>query len=49
MCIRDSFSLLPSEYTLSLFTQPAGALFALALVAALFAALGKKDIETGGK
>jgi len=44
-----SFSLLPSEYTLSLFTQPAGALFALALVAALFAALGKKDVEIGGK
>lgn len=44
-----SFSLLPSEYTLSLFTQPAGALFALAMVAALFAALGKKDVETGGK
>jgi len=44
-----SFSLLPSEYTVSLFTQPAGALIVLAMVAALFAALGKKDVEMGGK
>ncbi len=44
-----SFGLLPSEYTLSLFTQPMGALLVLAVVAALFAALGKKDIEMGGK
>lgn len=43
------FSLLPSEFTLSLFTQPAGALIVLAMVAALFAALGNKDVEMGGK
>ncbi len=44
-----SFSLIPSEFTLSLFTQPAGALIVLALVAAIFAALGKQDAELGGK
>ncbi|HSL87240.1 MAG TPA: Rnf-Nqr domain containing protein, partial [Bacteroidales bacterium] len=44
-----SFSLIPSEFTLSLFTQPAGALLVLGLVAALFAALSKKDVEMGGK
>ncbi|WP_312654426.1 Rnf-Nqr domain containing protein [Proteiniclasticum sp.] len=44
-----SFSLIPSEFTLSLFTQPAGALIVLALVAALFAAFGKQDAEMGGK
>lgn len=44
-----NFSLIPSQFTLSLFTQPAGALLVLALVAALFAALGKSDTEMGGK
>lgn len=44
-----SFTLIPSEFTLSLFTQPAGALIVLALVAAVYAALGRQDVEMGGK
>lgn len=43
-----SFSLIPTEYTLSLFTNPSGALLVVALVAALFAALTRKNVEQGG-
>ena len=43
-----SFSLIPKEYTLSLFTNPSGALLVVALVAALFADIKKKNVEQGG-
>lgn len=43
-----SFSLIPKEYTLSLFTNPSGALLVVALVAALFAAITQKNVEQGG-
>lgn len=44
-----SFSVLSSEFTLGLFTQPMGALLTVALVAGLFQALSKTPEEKGGK
>lgn len=43
-----SLSLIPKEYTLSLFTNPSGALLVVALVAALFAFVTRKNVEQGG-
>ena len=46
-----SFTLIPTDYVLNLFVQPAGALLVVGLVAALFAAIGnvKKTAVKGGK
>jgi len=45
------FTLIPTDYVLNLFVQPAGALLVVGLVAALFAAIGnvKKTAVKGGK
>ncbi len=43
-----SFTLIPKEYVLNLFTGPSGALLVAALVAALFAAVSHKNVEQGG-
>ncbi len=43
-----SFTLIPMEYTLNLFTSPAGALIVAALIAALFNAFSHKNVEQGG-
>lgn len=43
-----SFTLIPKEFTLSLFTNPSGSLLVVAIVAALFTALSQKNVEQGG-
>lgn len=46
-----NFTLIPTDYVLNLFVQPAGALLVVGLVAALFTAIGnvKKAAVKGGK
>ena len=46
-----SFNIIPTEFAIGLFVQPAGALFIVALVAALFAAIANARATTakGGK